>query len=63
MEKTTRLSALRWSVAEVLLKPEDKKRARTASTFFQQSESKSAHSTLNDIAGNEPEVALKLVLA
>jgi hypothetical protein len=67
-EKTMRLSALRWSVAE-LLEPEDKKHARTAGTFFkyQQSESKwsekAAHSTLEDIAGGESEVTLRLVLA
>ncbi len=65
-ERTMRLSALRWSVAEVL-EPEDKKRARTAGTFFQQSEGqwseKTAHSTLDDIAGGGSEVTLKLVLA
>jgi hypothetical protein len=67
-ERTMRLSALRWSVAEVL-DPDDnlKKRARTAGTFFQQSEGtwakKTAHSTLEDIAGSGSEVTLKLVLA
>ena len=62
VERTTRLSALCWSVAEVL-EPEDKKRARSRGTFFQQSESKSAHATLEDIAGGQSEVTLKLVLA
>jgi hypothetical protein len=63
VEKTTRLSALRWSVADVLLNPADKKRARTVGTFFQQSDSKSTHSTLEEVAGGQSEVTLKLVLA
>ena len=65
-EITMRLSALRWSVAGVL-EPEDKKRARTAGTFFQQSGSKwskiAAHSTLQGIANGGSDVTLRLVVA
>ena len=63
---STRLSALRWTVAGVL-ESEDKLRvARTAGTFFKQSGSRwakitAAHSTLADIAEGKPEVTLKLV--
>jgi hypothetical protein len=66
VEGTMRLSALRWSVAGVL-EPEDQKRARTTGSFFQQSagqwSQKTAHSTLESIAGGGPEVTLKLVVA
>ena len=65
-ERTMRLSALRWSVAELLDPEEEKKHARIAGTFFQQSGSewseKAAHSTLGDIAGDKSEVTLRLVL-
>ncbi|KAF8497915.1 hypothetical protein F5888DRAFT_1803368 [Russula emetica] len=66
-EKTMRLSALRWSVAGVLVSEDKKRAARTAGTFFQQSGSQwsklTAHSKLEDIAGAGPEVTLKLVVA
>jgi len=65
-ERTMRMSALRWSVAGVL-EPEDRKRARTVGTFFQQSGRQwskiTAHSTLEDIADGGSEVTLKLVVA
>jgi hypothetical protein len=66
-EETMRLSALRWSVAGVL-EPEDKKRARTAATFFKESGKQlskitAAHSTLKDIANGKSEVTLRLVIA
>jgi hypothetical protein len=67
-EGTMRLSALRWSVAGVLVSEDKKRAARTAGTFFKQSGDKrskitAAHSTLKDIADGGPEVTLKLVLA
>jgi hypothetical protein len=66
-ETTTRLLALRWSIASVL-RQEDVKRARNASTFYKRidgrwSEIITSSSTLGEIAGNQSEVALRLVIA
>lgn len=66
MEETTRLSALRWSVAEEL-DPADMKLARTAGTFYKASGGTAAlaiHSTIKENAdadGNN--TTLKLVVA
>ena len=62
-----RLLALRWNVASVL-KQEDIKRARTAGIFYKQnlngrwSEIVPSSSTLSEIVGSQPEVALRLVI-
>lgn len=61
-----RLLALRWNVAKVL-KQEDIKRARTASTFYKQtngrwSEIVPSSSTLSEIVGSQLEVSLRLVI-
>jgi hypothetical protein len=61
-----RLLALRWNVASVL-KQEDIKRARTAGTFYKQtngrwSEIVPSSSTLSEIVGSWSEVALRLVI-
>lgn len=61
-----RLLALRWNVAKVL-KQEDIKRARTASTFYKQtngrwSEIVPSSSTLSEIVGSQSEVSLRLVI-
>ena len=61
-----RLLALRWNVASVL-KQEDIKRARTASTFYKQidgrwSEIVTSSSALSEIVGGQSEVALRLVI-
>lgn len=66
-ETTTRLPALRWSVAGVL-EQEEIRRARTAGTFFKQtdgewSEILASHPTLAEILDNKFEVTLKLVVA
>jgi hypothetical protein len=66
VERTMRLSALRWSVAGAL-EPEKKRAARTDGTFLKKySENKwskpAAHSTLEDIAKGESEMTLKLVI-
>ena len=60
-----RLLALRWNVASVL-KQEDIKRARTASTFYKQIDGRWSEivtsSTLSEIVGGQSEVALRLVI-
>jgi len=61
-EGTMRLSALRWNVAGVLESEDKKHAARTAGTFFKESEEIAAHSTLAEIAGSGNEVTLKLVI-
>jgi hypothetical protein len=68
-ELTTRLSALRWTVAGVLEEEDKKRKARTSGTFFKQSgadwsEIPAAHSTLNDISENGASsvVTLRLVV-
>jgi len=65
-EPTMRLLALRWNVASVL-RQEDIKRARTASTFYKRidgrwSEIVTSSSTLAEIVGGQSEVALRLVV-
>jgi len=64
---TMRLLALRWSIAGVLKPEETKRRARTAGSFFKQTDGKwseilASHSTLEEIVGSESEVDLKLVV-
>lgn len=66
MEETTRLSALRWSVAEEL-DPADMKLARTAGIFYKVSGDKAAlavHSTIKENADADGKSAtLRLVFA
>ncbi|KAH9956013.1 hypothetical protein BC827DRAFT_1271215 [Russula dissimulans] len=64
---TMRLLALRWSIAGVLKPEEAKRRARTAGSFFKQTDGTwleilASHSTLEEIVGSESEVDLKLVV-
>ena len=61
-----RLLALRWNVASVL-EQDDIKRARTASTFYKQTDGRwseivASSSTLAEIVGGQTEVALRLVI-
>jgi len=61
-----RLLALRWSVSGVL-RPDEMKRARTAGTFFIQTDGKwsqisAMHSTLAEIIDLKSEVTLRLVV-
>ena len=64
-EVTTRLLALRWTVAKALPDVDDVKRARTAGSFHKltNNESVELQKTIAEISEGNDEVNLKLVLA
>ncbi|KAI9439116.1 hypothetical protein H4582DRAFT_117595 [Lactarius indigo] len=64
-EITTRLLALRWTVATALQSPDDAKRARTGGSFYKSTNNEivELQNTIKEVSEANGEVNLKLVLA